>query len=60
MTMNSDFRKEHPSYPDTSVFHQQRHGMSRQITTSTPNIAGYPSNEHHSHSFLADLNDPHL
>ena len=28
MAMNSNFSKEHPSYPDTAVFHQQRHGMS--------------------------------
>ena len=42
IAMNSDFSKEHPSYPDTPVFHQQRHGMSRQIITSSPNIAGHP------------------
>ena len=57
MVMNSDFSKEHPSYPDTPVFHQQRQGMSRQIVA---NITGHPSNGHHGHSFLADLSDPHL
>ena len=60
MAMNSDFSKKHPSYPDIPIFHQQRHGMSRQIIASSPNIAGHPSNEHHGRSFLADLNDPHL
>ena len=60
MATNSDFSKEHPSYPDTSVFHQQRHGMSRQIIASFPNIAGHPSNEHHGRSYLADLSDTHL
>ena len=37
MAMNSDFSKE-PSYPDTPVFHQQRHGMSRYSIASSPNI----------------------
>ena len=60
MAMNSNFSKEHPSYPDTAVFHQQRHGMSRQVIASTPNTAGYPLNEDHGRSFLADLNDPYL
>lgn len=46
IAMNSDFSKEHPSYTGTPVFYQQRHGMSRQIINSSPNIAGYPSNEH--------------
>ena len=58
--MNSDFSKEHPSYPDTPVFHQQLHGMPRQIIASSPNITGHPSNKHHGCSFLADLSDPHL
>ena len=53
MAMNSDFNKQHPSYPDTHVFHQQRHGMSRHIIASSTNIAGHPSKEHHGRSFLA-------
>ena len=57
---NSDFSKEHSSYPDTPVFHQQRHGMSRQIVASSPNITGHPTNGHHDRSFLADLSGPHL
>ena len=60
MALNSDFSKEHPSYPDTPVFYQQRHGKSRQIIGSSPNIAGHLSNEHHGRFFLADLSDPHL
>ena len=60
VVINLDFSKEHPPYPDTPVFHQQRHGMSRQIITSSPNITGNLSNEHHGRFFLADLSDPHL
>ena len=60
VVMNSDFSKEHPSYPDTPVFHQQRYRMSRQIVASSPNITGHPTNGHHDRSFLADLSGPHL
>ena len=60
VVMNSDFSKEHPSYPDTPVFHQQHREMSRQIISSSPNITGHPSNQHHARSFLADVSDPHL
>ena len=60
VVMNSDFSKEHPSYPGTPVFHQQYHGMSRQIIVSFANITGHPSNEHHGCSLPADLSDPHL
>ena len=60
VVMSSDFSKEHPSYPDTPVFHQQLHGMSRHIIVSSWNITGHPSNKHHGCSFLADLSDPHL
>ena len=60
VVMNSDFSKEHLSYPDTPVLHQQLHGMPRQIIASSPNIAGHPSSKHHGCSFLADLSDPHL
>ena len=60
VVMISDFSKEHPSYPDTPVFHQQLHEMPRQIIASSPNITGHPSNKHHGCSFLADLSDLHL
>ena len=60
MAMNSDFSKEHPSYSDTPMFHQQRHGMSRYTIASSPNIIEHPSNEHHGRSFLGDSNDPYL
>ena len=60
VVMNSDFSEEHPSYSNTPVFHQQHHGMSRQIIGTSPNITGHPSNEHHGPSFLAGLSDPHL
>ena len=60
MAMNTDFSKERPSYPDTAMFHQQRHGMSGHFIASSPNIAGHPSKEHHGRSFLADLNNPQL
>ena len=54
--MNSDFSKEHPSYPDTTMFHQQNHGMPRQIIASCQNITGYPSNKHHGHFFSSAFN----
>ena len=60
MAINSDFSKEHLSYPDTPVFHQQRQTMSRQIIASSPSIAGHASTEHHGHSCLANLNDPQI
>ena len=57
VVMNSDFSKEHPPCPDTPVFHQQLHGMSRQIIASSQNITGHPSSKHHGSSFPADLSD---
>ena len=39
MAMNSDFSIEQPQYSDAPVFHQQHHGMPRQINASSPNIA---------------------
>ena len=41
VVMNSDFSKKHSSRPDTPVFHQQYHGMSKQIIGSSPNITNY-------------------
>ena len=56
VVMNSDFTKEHPSYPETPAFHQQRY---RTLTFPKYNRA-YPTNGHHDHSFPADLRGPHI